>query len=217
MAHPAFSSRSGLLSAAAFAVLAGCSHVSDPNTGAVVVTAAVPGRPAAEAPPLGVFDERRVDPAFTRAVADFAREVSRLETTYDADPYFSARRALEVLANAIETAPYAEGDDHVTLALGTLRTEQGRLANAFIASAQPMERFASALAAAADAFESLALGPYHDAPQVYERVQAFKEATAALRYPERLRSSRAEVVAALQRAALVLTAMHTAVARGLVS
>lgn len=156
----------------------------------------------------------QVDPAFTTAVSGYARQVMGLRDLGVEAADAEIRRALERLADAIELAPGAERQATASVAQ-QIRLDAGQMMFGLRLGPQGVRPVAHALEVSTAAMVQLAEGPYRDARPVGARVQELQGAVARLRLAgSELREPREEVVAALQHAALVLTAMHTAASRG---
>jgi hypothetical protein len=191
----------------------GCSTIPDPDTGAVVVSPA--HARYVEPAPIGEFDLDRVDPRFSRAVADYTREVARLRAMPDIDRAAGLPRAIRILAEAIDSVPHSLGDPVVFYSVHAMRMDTDAM---FLAAptASPMADTLGAVATGSNALLHLAGGPYRAAPDVRRRVNLLEQRLSALRGDRRLRTSRADLLEALEQAALVLTAIHTALATGVV-
>lgn len=209
--YPHASSRfaSAALFALGSAPLGACTAEQELAMGAVVEM-----RPVQATGPQGSPVRGKVDPAFTAAVGSYARQVMGLGELGGATADAEIRRALERLADAIELTPGA-GRAEVASAAQQIRADASLMMFGLRLGPEGVRPVAHAMEVSASALGQLAEGPYRAARPVQDRSEAFRGAVARLRVAgSDLRPPRDQVVAALQHAALVLTAMHTAAARG---
>jgi hypothetical protein len=210
--HPSARSTLAVLSLALPLGLAACSSgVPNPNTGAVVV--AVPVR-SLRVPRTGNFDARRVEPAFSAALAAYTAHLWRLELTTEASEGQDIRRALDLLADAIERAPGAREDRRIPRAIELLHETGARMEVGVLWDRRSAADVEDGLILGASALGQLARGPFRRDRVVVGRAAALDDTVHLIRDAERLRPRRQDVYDALHKAALVMTAMHTAVARG---
>lgn len=192
-----------LLLSLGLAALAGCSAEKELNMGAVVVMTPVKP-PAAHA---------GVDPGFTAAVGAYARQVMGLRDLGPEATDAEIRSALERLADAVEVAPGRSGPGAPSAAQ-QIRTDAGLMMFGLRLGPEGTRPVVHALEVSAAALGELARGPYKAEPAVQARVAGLHQAVARLRASDdAIRPPRAEVIATLEQAALVLTAMHAAARR----
>ena len=190
------------------ALLSGCSAEREMNMGSVVVMAPVrAAAPAAQRAPLRAS---QVDPAFTAAVGAYARQVMGLRDLGPAATDAQIRRALELLANAVELTPGRYGPSAPSAAQ-QIRADAGLMMFGLRLGPEGTRPVVHALEVSAGALGELANQAYGQAPAVQERVAGLHHAVALIRATSGdIRPPREEVISALEQAALVLTAMHAA-------
>jgi len=201
---------------AASSALAGCSSSRNPTaTGAAVLLVPVTND-LSLAKKGENFDIHRVDPAFTRAVANYAAELRRLEVLPETERAAATRRALLLLAEAIEQIPHAPPEAAVGLVADQLRADSARVAIGMQVDGTDIRSVAHALDTSSRTLEYLAKTTYEGDPLVLERAKGLEQAVRKVDGEPSLRYPNDDVVDALYRAGLVLTQMHSAVARDLV-
>jgi len=163
-------------------------------------------------PDAGSFDLSRVDPAFTAAVGAYVKDVREMEVLSDAQQRARMPGALDRLAEAIETIPLAHMRRPLEAAAHEIRADGGLLG---MVEMNP-HAVDHAVLVASTVLMDVAGFSYESSPLVLERARALREVVSQLRDVETFRRSTAELLEALRRAALVLTAMHTSVAWGVV-
>jgi hypothetical protein len=166
---------------------------------------------ASELVPLSEEDIRRVDPTFRQTFREYDGEVERASSTMAADTA-SMRRAIVLLADAIETIPHAE---HVNLQAAAMEIREARLppmvAQKLQATAGQEHR--GSLEAAATVLAAVARGPYRRFPSVASQARTFQSSVERLHTLRALSRSEDWVLEALVEARRTLRGILEAAAR----
>lgn len=159
------------------------------------------------------FEWERVDAEFLGAVSAYAREVN--EVIQAGEEFDKTRRALRLLAHAIEKAPAPKGTPLAETS-DQIRADADALGSPSSSKAQGVQRrtLKGALDAAAKTLLDLAEGPYRAEPKVAERAREFRASIEGISGSDAVWTNGSAAYKALLQAEQTMRAMQIAIASG---